>query len=122
LPSQHDNCLFCKLYREGDHVAATKGLVAIRDINPQAPVHLLVIPEHHVDTFRDISEIGADETQRMLEFIADTAREAGLEDYNVQVNVGPTAGQTVFHLHWHILGRKHVAVDQGSAPTEVTEL
>ena len=58
----------------------------------------------------------------MLEFIADTAREAGLEDYRVQVNVGPTAGQTVFHLHWHILGRKHVAVDQGSAPTEVTEL
>jgi histidine triad (HIT) family protein len=122
LPPQRDDCLFCRLYREGDHVAATKGLVAIRDINPQAPVHLLVIPEHHVDTFRDISELGAGESQRMLEFIADTAREAGLEDYRVQVNVGPTAGQTVFHLHWHILGRKHVAGDPPPAPTEVTEL
>jgi histidine triad (HIT) family protein len=122
LPSQRDDCLFCKLYREGDHVAATKGFVAIRDINPQAPVHLLVIPAHHVDTFRDVAEIDAAETHRMLEFIADTARDAGLEDYKVQVNVGPTAGQTVFHLHWHILGRKHVAVDPVPAPTEVTEL
>ena len=122
MPSQRDDCLFCNLYREGDHVATRKGFVAIRDINPQAPVHLLVIPEHHVDTFRDVSEISAGETHRMLEFIADTARDAGLEDYKVQVNVGPTAGQTVFHLHWHILGRKHVAADPVPAPTEVTEL
>jgi histidine triad (HIT) family protein len=122
LPPQHEDCLFCKLYREGDHVAAAKGFVAIRDINPQAPVHLLVIPEHHIDTFRAVSELGAGETHRMLEFIADTAREAGLEDYRVQVNVGPTAGQTVFHLHWHVLGHKHVAADPVPAPTEVTEL
>ena len=71
---------------------------------------------------RDVAEIDAAETHRMLEFIADTAGEAGLEDYKVQVNVGPTAGQTVFHLHWHILGRKHVAADPVPAPTEVTEL
>jgi len=122
LPSQHEGCLFCGLYREGDHVAATKGFVAIRDINPQAPVHLLVIPEHHIDTFRDVSKLGSGETHRMLEFIADTAREAGLEDYRVQVNVGSTAGQTVFHLHWHVLGNKHVAAEPLPAPTEVTEL
>ena len=122
MPSPHDDCLFCTLYRDGDHVAAAKGFVAIRDVNPQAPVHLLVIPEHHIDTFRDVSEIGAGETHRMLEFIADTARDAGLEDYKVQVNVGPTAGQTVFHLHWHILGRKHVRGEPLPAPTEVSEL
>jgi histidine triad (HIT) family protein len=122
LPSQRDDCLFCKLYRQGDHVASTKGFVAIRDLNPQAPVHLLVIPEHHVDTFRDVSELGAGETHRMLEFIADTAREAGLEDYKVQVNVGSAAGQTVFHLHWHVLGHKHVVPDPLPASTEVSEL
>jgi len=122
LPSQRDDCLFCKLYREGDHVSSTKGFVAIRDINPQAPVHLLVIPEHHVDTFRDVGEIDPGELHRMLEFIADTARDAGLEDYKVQVNVGPTAGQTVFHLHWHILGRKHFRGEPLPAPTEVSEL
>jgi histidine triad (HIT) family protein len=99
-----EDCLFCKLYREGEHVAATDGFVAIRDINPQAPIHLLVIPEHHVDSFREIAEFSADEDKRMLEFIADVAAREGLTDYRVAVNVGPTAGQTVFHLHWHIKG------------------
>jgi len=100
----NDDCLFCKLYRDGDHVDATDGFVALRDINPQADTHLLVIPERHVDTFRDVGEFTPDETRRMLEFVADTARRAELEDYKVVVNVGPGAGQTVFHLHWHVLG------------------
>jgi len=104
VPSQRDDCLFCSIVREGNYVRQEKGFVAIKDINPQAPVHLLVIPERHVDTFRDIGEFPAREMKRMLEFVAETAREAGLTDYKVQVNVGPSAGQTVFHLHWHILG------------------
>jgi histidine triad (HIT) family protein len=65
---------------------------------------LLVIPERHVPSFREIGEFPPDEAKRMLEFIADTAGAAGLEDYRVVVNVGEGAGQTVFHLHWHILG------------------
>ena len=80
------------------------GFVAIRDINPQADTHLLVIPERHVSTLREIDEFPPDETRKMLEFVAETAKHAGLEDYKVVVNVGPGAGQTVFHLHWHILG------------------
>ena len=99
-----DDCLFCSLYREGDHVASTEGFVAIHDINPKADVHLLVIPERHVETFRDVAQFTPDETRRMLEFIADTARDQSLEDYNVVVNVGRGAGQTIFHLHWHVLG------------------
>ena len=83
---------------------AADGFVAIEDINPRADVHLLVLPEHHVDTFRDVGELDADESKRMLQFVADTAREAGLEDYRVLVNVGPGGGQTIFHLHWHVLG------------------
>jgi histidine triad (HIT) family protein len=63
-----------------------------------------VIPERHVDTFREVDEFPADEAKRMLEFVAETARVAGLEDYKVVVNVGPGAGQTIFHLHWHLLG------------------
>ena len=59
----------------------------------------------------------------MLGFIAEVARDAGLEDYKVQVNVGPTAGQTVFHLHWHVLGHKHVhGTELPDSSTEVTEL
>ena len=97
-------CLFCRLAADGDHIRKADGFVAVQDINPKAPVHLLVIPERHVETFRDVGAFPADEAGKMLEFVADTAREAGLEDYRVVVNVGPGAGQTVFHLHWHVLG------------------
>jgi histidine triad (HIT) family protein len=85
-------------------VRKADGFVAIKDINPRADVHLLVLPERHVETFREVREFDAAESKRMLEFVADTAREAGLDDYRVLVNVGKGAGQMVFHLHWHVLG------------------
>ena len=90
--------------REGDHVAKAAGFVAIRDINPKAETHLVVLPERHVDSFREVAEFPPEEAKRMLEFVADTAREVGLSDYRVLVNVGQGAGQTIFHLHWHVLG------------------
>jgi histidine triad (HIT) family protein len=104
LSVSQPDCLFCKLVAEGDHVVERDGFVAVNDINPKADVHLLVLPERHVESFRDVSEFGADEAKRMLEFVAETAREAGLDDYRVIVNVGRGAGQTIFHLHWHVLG------------------
>jgi histidine triad (HIT) family protein len=85
-------------------VRAADGFVAIRDIAPKAETHLLVLPERHVDTFRNVGAFTPDESKRMLEFVADTAREQGLVHYRVLVNVGEGAGQTIFHLHWHILG------------------
>jgi histidine triad (HIT) family protein len=109
LPEPREDCFFCKLVREGDHVRAADGFVAIADIHPQAPVHLLVLPERHVDTFREVGEFPPDEAQRMLAFVAETAAESGLTDYRVVVNVGPGGGQTVFHLHWHILGGHSMA-------------
>ena len=78
--------------------------MAIRDINPQARVHLLVLPERHVPSFREIGQFSADEDKRMLDFIADVAAGEGLTDYRVVVNAGEAAGQTIFHLHWHVLG------------------
>jgi histidine triad (HIT) family protein len=104
LPSPREDCLFCQLVADGEHVRAADGFVAIRDIAPLADTHLLVLPERHVDTFRDVETFPADEAARMLRFVAETAREAGLEDYRVLVNVGAGAGQTIFHLHWHVLG------------------
>jgi histidine triad (HIT) family protein len=99
-----EGCLFCELFRSGDHIAATEGFVAIRDINPQARTHVLVIPERHIPSFREIAEFPPAEAKRMLDFIAEVAAGEGLTDYRVVVNVGKGAGQTVFHLHWHILG------------------
>jgi histidine triad (HIT) family protein len=89
---------------EGDHVHTADGFVAIRDINPLAETHLLVLPRRHVDTFRDVDAFPDEEAARMLRFVAETARAAGLEDYRVLVNVGAKGGQTIFHLHWHVLG------------------
>jgi histidine triad (HIT) family protein len=59
-----------------------------------------------VETFRDVDEFPPEEAERMLSFVARVARDAGLEDYRVVVNVGEGGGQTVFHLHWHVLGGK----------------
>jgi histidine triad (HIT) family protein len=104
-------CVFCRIVR--DELPATivhraDGFVAIEDIAPKAPVHVLVLPERHVATFREVGAFEAAESKRMLEFVADAAQAAGLEDYRVIVNVGPQAGQTVFHLHWHVLGGRRL--------------
>jgi histidine triad (HIT) family protein len=124
VAKQHEGCLFCSIARDGAYVNKAKGFVAIDDINPQAPVHVLVLPEHHVGTFREISEFDAKETKRMLEFVAETAEKVGLTDYRVLVNVGPSAGQTIFHLHWHILGggpELHAVVPGASATAVADE-
>ena len=104
MPSPREDCLFCKLVAEGEHVHAADGFVAIRDINPISETHLLVLPARHVDTFKEVGAFPDEEAARMLRFVAETAREAGLDDYRVLVNVGRGAGQTIFHLHWHVLG------------------
>jgi histidine triad (HIT) family protein len=67
-----------------------------------------VLPERHVGSFHDISEFDADEDKRMLDFVAEVAAREGLTDYRVVVNAGAGAGQTVFHLHWHILGGRSI--------------
>ena len=112
--SQPD-CLFCKIYR-GELPATVvdrgDGLIAIEDINPKADVHLLVIPERHFETFRDVGVLSPDESKRMLDFIAEVAAQEGLNDYRVVVNAGAGAGQTVFHLHWHILGGRFHGLPQ----------
>ena len=78
--------------------------MAIEDIAPKADMHLLVLPERHIDTFSEIAEFPAGEAKRMLDFVAETASLAGLDEYRLMILVGPGAGQTVFHLHWHVLG------------------
>jgi histidine triad (HIT) family protein len=121
LPSPREDCLFCRLVAEGEHVHAGDGFVAIRDMAPLAETHLLVLPARHVDTFKEVDAFPDEEAAAMVRFVADTARTAGLDDYRVLVNVGPGAGQTVFHLHWHVLGgrvdaeRVRAALAEGEA-------
>ena len=84
--------------------------MAIRDLNPKAETHLLVLPERHVPSFREVDQLAPEEAKRMLDFLAATAREAGLEDYRVVTNVGEGGGQTIFHLHWHVLGGRMTGI------------
>jgi histidine triad (HIT) family protein len=122
LASPREDCLFCSIVQEGTYVAKTRGFVAIDDINPQAEVHVLVIPERHVDSFRDVGEFHSGEAKRMLEFVAEVAKQVGLTDYRVIANVGPSAGQTIFHLHWHVLGSRNGLEAQAPDMTAVSEL
>lgn len=106
-----DGCVFCRIVR-GEVPAAVvnraDGFVAIEDIAPKAPVHVLVIPERHLESFREVTAFSEQESKRLLDFVAETAARVGLRDYRVVVNVGPGAGQTVFHLHWHVLGGRQL--------------
>jgi histidine triad (HIT) family protein len=100
-------CLFCKIARgeaPASIVNRAEGFLAFEDIAPKADVHLLVIPEKHIDNISQIGEFSADEVKRMLEFAVEAAHGAGLEDFRLITFNGRGAGQTVFHLHWHVLG------------------
>jgi histidine triad (HIT) family protein len=102
-------CLFCRVV--AGEIPATivrrdDGFVAFNDISPKAPVHVLVIPERHVASLHEVGGLSGDERARMLTFIAEVADQLGLVEsgYRVTANHGPDALQSVFHLHWHILG------------------
>ena len=102
-----DDCLFCRIVRKeipAKLVAEDDHCVAFRDINPQAPVHVLVIPREHVpslDEARDAELLG-----RLSLMAADIARKEGVADsgYRTVMNTNSAAGQTVFHVHLHLLG------------------
>jgi histidine triad (HIT) family protein len=103
------DCLFCRIVAgeiPAAIVARRDGFLAFNDIAPKASVHVLVIPERHVSSLSAVDGLTADERAEMPVFIAETARELGLESsgYRVTTNHGPDALQSVFHLHWHILG------------------
>lgn len=102
-------CLFCRIVA-GEIPANVElregGYLAFHDIAPKAPVHVLVIPERHVPSIAGVDGLSDEERARMLPFIADVARGLGLDagGYRVTTNHGPDARQSVFHLHWHIMG------------------
>ena len=101
------DCLFCKIVAGEIPAAVVKrqdGLLAFKDINPQASTHLLVIPGQHIASLNEAKDpalLGA-----MLAFARDLAREVGISErgYRIVVNTNVAGGQTVFHLHMHLLG------------------
>ncbi|MGZ8376545.1 MAG: histidine triad nucleotide-binding protein [Gemmatirosa sp.] len=111
-----DSCLFCRVARgeiPATLVAETDDCVAFRDINPQAPLHVLVIPRAHVaslDEATDAAQIG-----RLSLLAAEIARREGhaATGYRTVINTGPAAGQTVFHVHLHLLAGRDLGWPPG---------
>ena len=110
-----ENCLFCKIIA-GD-IPSTKVyedelVLAFRDIAPQAPAHILVIPKAHIGSVAEVTSENSSVVAHIFEVIAAIAKAEGLDNgYRVVSNCGDDAGQTVHHLHFHILGGKKLALE-----------
>lgn len=104
-----ENCLFCKI-ASGDETSEKvyddEHLIAIKDINPQAPVHLLIIPKKHIGTLMDMEDSDKELMGSVCSAAKFLAEENDLEmsGFRLVLNCGMGAGQTVFHLHFHLLG------------------
>ena len=109
------NCLFCKIVK-GD-IPSTKvyedeKVLAFRDIAPMAPTHILVIPKTHIGSVAEVTAENAQIVAHIFTVIPQIAAAEGLENgYRVVSNCGSDAGQTVQHLHFHILGGKQLALE-----------
>ena len=109
------NCLFCKIV--AGEIPSTKvyedeKILAFRDINPQAPTHILVIPKAHIASVAEITAENADVVAHIFTVIPQIAEAEGLTGgYRVVSNCGDDAGQTVHHLHFHILGGKALSLE-----------
>ena len=101
------NCLFCKIVSgdiPGEFVHQDDRCVVIRDINPQAPTHVLVIPREHIESLNDAAQRDEGLLGHLLRVGARVMNDLGHEDYRTVINTGADAGQSVFHLHVHVLG------------------
>ena len=109
------NCLFCKII--AGEIPSTKvyedeTVFAFRDIAPQAPTHILVVPKTHIDSCNGISAENSAVVAHIFEVIPEIAKAEGLTGgYRVVSNCGNDAGQTVLHLHFYILGGKPLALE-----------
>ncbi len=103
------SCIFCKIVDgeiPADIVHSDDECIAFRDLHPQAPVHILVIPRRHIETVDAMEERDAPVLGRMVAVARDIAREEGIQGagYRLVLNCNEGAGQTVFHMHMHLLG------------------
>ena len=112
-----ENCLFCKIAAgeiTSSMVYQDEDVVAFQDINPAAPQHILIIPRSHFSSMNDLTSEDAQLLARIFMTAKQIARELGLEQgYRFLTNVGPDAGQSVLHLHFHLLGGRKLGWPPG---------
>ena len=111
------DCVFCKIFRgeiPASEVERTEDALAFRDLNPQAPTHLLVIPKRHAENLSIFTAAAASaETGELFALAAKVGAAYAPGGYRVVTNVGADGGQTVHHLHLHVLGGRHMGWPPG---------
>jgi histidine triad (HIT) family protein len=117
MTDRDPGCLFCKIVAgeiASDRVYEDNDVIAFRDVNPRAPTHVLVIPRRHVPDVQHLTDADGELLARLFGAVRALAAEAGLESgYRVVTNVGPDAGQSVPHLHLHLLGGRSMSWPPG---------
>ena len=111
-----DNCLFCKIIAgdiPSNKVYEDELCYAFYDIDPQAPTHFLVIPKAHITSVSAVDESNAATVGHIFTVIAKITKELGLDSYRVVSNIGEQAGQSVFHLHVHVLSGRDMTWPPG---------
>lgn len=111
IEQNNQDCLFCKILRKEipcSYIYEDEYVVAFKDINPVAPVHILIIPKIHIESVNDITEENSNYISKVFQAIPTIAKEANIFDdgYRVITNIGKNGGQLVKHMHFHILGGK----------------
>ena len=104
-----DDCLFCKIIAgdiPADRVYENERILAFRDINPQAPIHILIIPKLHIPTLNDLQPEHTELTGERLQTASELAKKEGIAEagYRTGFNCNDAGGQTVYHIHLHLLG------------------
>ena len=106
-PTYQADCLFCRIAAgeiPADIVLEDESVLVFRDINPKAPIHVLAIPRQHLASVADLTDAHGDLLAALFSAMRRVAEEAGLTGYRILSNVGAESGQSVFHLHFHLLG------------------
>jgi len=112
------DCIFCKIVSgeiPGDIVYENDDVLAFRDLNPQAPTHILVIPRRHIATINDLQDEDAELLGKMYLAAKEIAKSEGIDEvgYRTIMNCNAGAGQTVFHIHLHVLGGRQMTWPPG---------
>lgn len=113
VPLTDNDCLFCRIASgeiSADLILETSDVLAFRDINPQAPTHILIIPREHIPSVSEMEEDQAPILGKLFLAARDLARKEGIQEggYRMVVNAGSDAGQSVFHVHMHLLGGREM--------------
>jgi histidine triad (HIT) family protein len=113
-----EDCLFCKIINKeikSDIVFENDTVLIFKDVSPQAPVHLLAVPKEHIESILEIEKLDCRILKELMEAISRIALEKGLDKdgFRVVINTGTGAGQSVNHLHFHILGKRKLTWPPG---------